>query len=267
MLLWTSAFKIRTRILLSGKQKRVCILDPPSAAIIKFEPLHTEHTQRHRHHHTTPPHYITPPPPPPPHHTTPPPPSHHSRNNTHTHTQSTAPHTHIQPHRTKPNIQCFDYSTYSKGSLIIGPDKNIDLCTGGAKCNMDKLSLKKGFLGSYYGGQESIDANGKIVSASARGIQISCQKDWQQVKGDKKKIYTCGMVNDLLDGTPLYSAWRVSFQYDLCQCILFLYLITWIGYLQNPFCIPTINTICRFQTFYAVQPRKMSTNLPKKNLR
>jgi hypothetical protein len=87
-----------------------------------------------------------------------------------------------------------------QGSLIIGPDKNVDLCTGTTKCNMDKLSLKKGFLGSYYGGLESIDANGKIVSASARGIQISCKKDWQQVKGDKKKIYTCGMVNNLLDG-------------------------------------------------------------------
>merc|ERR1719460_2550767 len=108
-----------------------------------------------------------------------------------------------------------------KGSLVLGPDPKINLCTGTAKCNMDSTALKKGYTGQYYGGRESVDSRGTIVSASARGIQIGCLKSWQQVKGDAKK----------------------SLQLRHGQ-----------------------QSSRRFQTCYAVQPRKMSTNLPKKKL-
>ena len=105
-----------------------------------------------------------------------------------------------------------------KGSLVLGPDPKLNLCTGSAKCNMDSTTLKKGFSGQYYGGRESVDSGGNIVSASARGIQIGCLKSWQQVKGDAKKVYTCAMVNNLLDGTSarlLFCVTCVSFQPDL----------------------------------------------------
>ena len=105
-----------------------------------------------------------------------------------------------------------------KGSLVLGPDPKINLCTGTAKCNMDSTALKKGYTGQYYGGRESIDSRGTIVSASARGIQIGCLKSWQQVKGDAKKIYNCAMVNNLLDGTSArlhLCVTCVSFQHDL----------------------------------------------------
>ena len=91
---------------------------------------------------------------------------------------------------------------------MIGPDPQTDLCTGTKKCNMDKDSLLKGYIGTYYGGLESISSDGKIVSSSARGIQIGCRKDWQKLKGDDKKVYSCPVVNNMLDGT-------CSFKFDV----------------------------------------------------
>ena len=84
---------------------------------------------------------------------------------------------------------------------MIGPDPKTDLCTGTLDCKMEvKGALGEGQAAIAVGGQFSITADGKTIKKGHRGVRLGCLPDWQTIKGDDKKVVTCGMVNNFLDG-------------------------------------------------------------------